>query len=138
IRADLPATVDPPPAFQVTANTPVRGTLGVLTTPVTATLNHAVAIATLTASTFVLRDSGSAPVSASVSYNASSRTATLTPTSALAPLSDYAATVVSGSNGVKDTAGAPLAARISWTFRTAAGATTSLPAATFAFSEGAG
>ena len=136
ITADMSAPVDPTPPFQVTGTSPTGGSLGVLTTPMTTTFNRDANASTITTSTFVLRDSANTVVSASVSYSASTKTATLTPSSALAALSDYTATIVSGASGVKDSGGATLASDVSWSFRTAAAA--SAPAAAYALSESGG
>ena len=46
---------------------------------------------------------------------------TLTPTTPLANLTIYTATVKSGASGVKDAAGNPLASDVVWTFTTVAG-----------------
>src|SRR5205085_6587545 len=75
---------------------------------------------TISSSTFELRDPSNTPVPASVTYDASTQTATLTPSTALRPSAIYAARVVGGANGVTDSAGNPLAATASWSFTTAA------------------
>ena len=56
-----------------------------------------------------------------MTYTAATRTVTLTPTSPLANLTVYTATVKSGASGVKDAAGNPLASDVVWTFTTVAG-----------------
>jgi hypothetical protein len=58
----------------------------------------------------------SGPIAASVTYNAATNTAILTPTSALAPLTNYTANV----SGALDLAGNLLASPMTWTFSTAA------------------
>jgi hypothetical protein len=66
-------------------------------------------------------------VTATVSYNAGTRVATLTPSAALAALTTYNATITGGGSGVKDVAGNPLASNLVWPFTTiSAGATVGL------------
>ncbi len=59
-------------------------------------------------------------VPATVSYDAATRTATLTPTTNLTASTTYTATVKGGSSGVKDLSGNSLAADITWSFTTGA------------------
>ncbi len=103
IALDLATPVDPTTPFQVTLRTPADYALGVLTTPVTAAFSRAADPATVTTTTVELRDGSSTLVPGSVSYNTATHTATFTPSSALAPLADYTARIVSGSGGVTDT-----------------------------------
>jgi hypothetical protein len=85
------------------------------------TFSEAMAAASVSSSTFVLRKQGAAAdVSASVAYDAASRTATLTPAVALDAGGSYTARVVGGAAGVKDAAGNALAADHTWTFTVAA------------------
>jgi hypothetical protein len=101
----------------VTATSPVNGATGVSgTANVTATFSEAMDPATITAGTFVLRDPANALVAATVSYNATSRVATLNPTPTLAAGTAYTATVLGGTGGAKDLAGNPLATDRVWTF----------------------
>jgi hypothetical protein len=101
----------------VTATSPVNGATGVSgTANVTATFSEAMDPATITASTFVLRDPANAVVAATVSYNATSRVATLNPTPTLTAGTAYTATLLGGTGGAKDLAGNPLAADKVWTF----------------------
>lgn len=74
----------------------------------------------VTASTFELRDAASALVAASVVYNASSRTATLTPSTALGYSTVYTARLRGGSGGIADGAGNTLASDYTWSFTTSA------------------
>ena len=75
--------------------------------------------ATVTSTTFTLLKQGTTtPVPATVSYNASTAIATLTPSTALQITTTYTATVKGGASGVKDTAGNRLAADMVWTFTT--------------------
>ena len=112
----------------VTSKSPAAGATGVsLGTTVTATFSEAMDAATINTSTFTLQNASNPPVSATVSYNASTRTATLTPTASLAGLTTYTATVKGGASGVKDLAGNPLAADQTWSFTTEAQPCASTP-----------
>jgi hypothetical protein len=107
----------------VTLRTPANGATDVgLGTIVTAQFSEAMDDTTINNTTFTLT-SGGAPVAASVTYNAGSQTATLTPDAPLTADTTYAA-IVKGetdpSGGVKDLAGNALAADDSWSFTTAA------------------
>src|SRR5512134_1849418 len=84
IQADLATPVDlVPPA--ITARSPAAGATGVSnTTAVTATFNEAMAAATVNGTTFQLRDAAAALVPAAVTYAATTRIATLTPSAPLA------------------------------------------------------
>lgn len=113
---------------QVTATSPVNGATGVaVTTAVTATFDRDMDAATLTTATFVLnpaalsateagRPSRAQAVTATVTYDAASRTATLTPESALSYNTTYNAAL---TTEVKDSEGQPLAALTTWAFTTA-------------------
>ncbi|MGZ4386734.1 MAG: NPCBM/NEW2 domain-containing protein [Gaiellaceae bacterium] len=105
-----------PPA--VTATLPAAGSSTVApSASVFATFSEPLAASTVTASALKLKASGAATqVAATVSYDAASRTAKLTPTAPLSAGTTYVATVA----GVKDLAGNPLASPVSWTFNTAA------------------
>ena len=109
-----------PPTVSTTS--PTSGATGVATTTaVTVTFSEAVAPATVTTSTLQLRDPSNALVATAVSYNAATRTASLTPSAALQANAGYTVTVVGGANGVKDLAGNPLAQDVSWLFSTGGG-----------------
>ncbi len=88
----------------------------------TATFSEAMDPATINVSTFVLLDSGAGPVSASVRYDAASRTATLDPIGLLLNGETYTATVRGGSTDprAKDLVGNSLSEDVSWTFTTVA------------------
>ena len=102
------------PAPAVTSETPKSGATGVaVSSPITATFNEAVQSATIS---FVLKNSVGAAVAATLAYNSSTDTATLTPNAALVNSTTYTATV----SGVKDTAGDPMPAPVIWSFTTAA------------------
>lgn len=81
------------------------------------TATFSTAVQGVGSATFVLRNSAGTAIPAAVSYNASTRTATLDPTSSLAVDTKYTATLVGGTTAIRDTAGTPLATT-SWTFLT--------------------
>ena len=111
----------------VTGRTPASGATGVAVgTTVSATFSEALAANTVTTSQFSLQGPGTTLVPATVSYNSTTFTATLTPSSPLASNTLYTAAVLGGTNGVKDSAGNALAATSSWSFTTAAAQTFSI------------
>ncbi len=102
----------------VTGFSPGTGAANVATsTTVTVTFSEAMDASTIDSTTVRLLD-GATPVAASVSYNASTNTATLTPAAALANSTAYTITVIGGAGGVKDTAGNALAANATSAFTT--------------------
>jgi hypothetical protein len=80
-----------------------------------ATFSEPLASATVTTATVKLAGPGNVAVPATVSYDSTSLTATLTPSTTLAQDTTYTATV---TTGVTDQAGNPLAAPVSWSFTT--------------------
>jgi Bacterial Ig-like domain/Chitobiase/beta-hexosaminidase C-terminal domain/Bacterial Ig domain len=109
----------------VTAVTPAAGATAVTGgTAVTAAFSEDINPATLTSSTFVLRNPSGVAVGATVSYSAASRLATLTPSAVLAGSTTYTATVNGGTSGVKDIAGNAVASNFVWSFTTAVADTT--------------
>ena len=92
-------------------------------TSVTATFSEAMNASTITTSTFVLRNPGGNVVASTVSYNAGTNVATLTPSAPLAPSTTYTATITGGVSGVKDLAGNALASDFVWSFATGTGPT---------------
>jgi hypothetical protein len=107
----------------VASMTPASGASGVsAATAVTATFSEPISAATLTTSTFVLRNPANAVVTATVSYNASTRVGTLAPSAPLAASTTYTATITGGSAGVKDMAGNALASQFVRSFTTASAA----------------
>ncbi|MEX0691794.1 MAG: ice-binding family protein [Gemmatimonadales bacterium] len=110
----------PNPNADVTAPTVLSitptdaGTGVVRNTSVTAVFSEVMAPGTITATTFVLMQGG-VVVPATVTY--SGTTATLVPTTSLAPNSAFAASI---TIGVTDTAGNALAAARNWSFTTVA------------------
>jgi len=114
--ATFGADVTPP---TLTGVTPANGATGVSTaTAVTGAFSETIDAATLTTSTFVLRNPANAVVPATVSYNAGTSVATLTPSAALAGSTTYTATIAGGGTGVKDVAGNALAGNFAWSFTT--------------------
>src|SRR5262245_21595945 len=103
----------PPVVASVTpANNASNVSLG---TSVSATFSEAILPASVTGTSFVLRNGGNA-ITATVS--ASGSTATLQPSAALQAGVTYTATLLSGANGIKDLAGNALASDFSWSFTT--------------------
>ncbi len=133
ILVDRQTPVDSASPFAVTMVTPKNGARGIIATPVTAAFSASVDPATLTSSSFELRDSANTAVPATVTYDAATRTATLTPASALVPLAEYTAQV---STAVAAAGGAALTSAVTWSFRTAAA--TPAPSVAYAFSESSG
>jgi hypothetical protein len=88
------------------------------TTAVSATFNKALDQTTVNTTNFQLLGPSNSVVSATVTYNGGTFTATLQPASALAYSTTYTALLPAG--GVKDTTGTPLAANVTWTFTTGA------------------
>ena len=81
-----------------------------------AVFSRAVDASTLTTSTFTLTPAGGTKITASVSYDAATRTANLTPSAALQLNKVYTATV---AGTVKASDGSALGADVNWTFTTA-------------------
>lgn len=115
--APAPAPVPAPaPAPTVTAITPGATATSVpVGTNVTATFSTVVQ--GVSQATFVLKNAAGTTVPATVTYNATTRTATLDPSAALAADTVYTATLVGGTSAIRDAAGTPLASS-SWTFLT--------------------
>jgi hypothetical protein len=119
-----PADTTPP---TVSARSPASGATGVAATAsVTVTFNEAMDAATIGTGTIQLRDAGNALVTTSVTYDAGTRTATMTPSASLTAGAAYTASVRGGAADprVKDVAGNALAATETWTFTVAAAAPT--------------
>ncbi len=104
-----PALIPP----TVISETPLSGATGLCTTAVTATFSVAMNSATINGTTFTLTGPGTTPVAGAVTYDASSMTATFTPTSALAANTLYTATITTGAT---DAYGIALASTFVWTF----------------------
>lgn len=107
----------------VSAASPIGGLSGVgVDTNVLATFHEGMNAATITTTTFTLRDAQGNVVPATVTYNATTQTATLDPSAPLAYLTMYTATVKGGTTDprVKDIAGNALASDYVWSFSTQA------------------
>jgi hypothetical protein len=107
----------------VVSKTPAAGASGISTaSTVTATFSEAIAPATVNTTTFELRNASNALVPAAVAYDVATKTATLTPSAALAANSVYTARLRGGGTDprIKDLAGNALAADLTWSFTTAA------------------
>ena len=114
-RTGTNASTTPP---TVTAVTPLNNSTGVaLNTAVTAAFAEAMSPATMTASTFTLTGPGATAVGGAVTYNSVSNIVTLTPTSNLAALTLFTATITTGAKNLSGTA---MAANFVWTFTTGA------------------
>jgi hypothetical protein len=95
---------------------PANDATGVaVNTHVTATFSKAMDASTISEETFTLKDPNQSEVLASVTYNSSSKTATLEPAALLASNSVYTATI---TTDVKDTDGKNLASEKAWSFTT--------------------
>src|SRR4030095_5542631 len=106
----------------VASVTPPNGATGVLVgSTVTAVFSEAMDASTISGSTVELRNGSNVLVTATVSYNAGTKTIMLTPTAALGKSQVYAAKIKSGATGVKDAAGNALAGDFNWSFTTEAG-----------------
>ena len=101
----------------VTTQTPAANATGVVTTSgVTATFSEPVQ--KVDGTTFTLK-AGTTPVGATVTYDGTSRVATLKPNAALAAGTVYTAALTGGASGIKNLTGTPLAT-VTWNFTTAA------------------
>jgi len=120
IQGDMDRSVTPdntPPA--VSAKTPANGAAGInVGSSATATFSEAMRASTVSASTFTLKDPADNVVPATVTYDAATNVANLTPQSALQYGVTYQATVKGGAGGVTDLAGKPLASSVTWSFTT--------------------
>lgn len=116
--AVIPDTTPP----TVTTVAPASGAPDVtVNTTVAATFTEPINPASLNAGGFELKVTATnSPVAASISYNGTTQTATLTPTVPLAISTQYTATLKGGAGGVRDLTGNPLSADTTWTFTTRA------------------
>lgn len=111
----------------VTNTSPGQGANNVSpSAPITATLSEAIDPSTLSNATFQLKNSNNVAIPATVSYEANTKTARLTPSSNLSANTTFTATLSGGSNGVKDLFGNALSSNFVWTFTTAASTPSSL------------
>ena len=108
-----PGNVNTPPPT-VTAQTPAAGAANVSTiTPVSVTFSEAIQPSTIS---FTLTDASGNPVSGSLSYDATSNTATFTPNTPLSTSTQYTATI----SGATDYYDNTLATPVTWSFTTSA------------------
>lgn len=128
VKPDVP---DAPVAPVVTVTSPVDTQPPVSNVStgsrVQATFSKEMAAASLTPSSFTLACPAGTSISASVTYDAATQTATLTPAVALPPGTLCVATVTTAAT---DAAGLALASNFVWSFRTAALADTTRPTVT--------
>jgi hypothetical protein len=91
------------------------------TAAITVTFDRAMDPATINSTTFFLKDSSGNVVAATVTYDASTNAATLTPVSPLSMAATYNVWLLGGSSGsrIKDKYGNYLDANITWSFTTA-------------------
>jgi len=99
----------------VTSEAPISGSAGLCATVVTATFSVPMSSTSINGSTFTLAGPGNTAVAGTLSYDASSSTATFTPSSALAATAMYTATITTGAI---DEYGIALANNFVWTFTT--------------------
>ena len=112
------ADVAPPVILSVS---PTNGATGIsVSTTASAVFNEAMNASTIGTATFELRNSSNTLIPATVSYNVTTKTVTLTPSSLLAPANVYTATIKGGSSGVKDAAGNAMVNNYIWSFTTGA------------------
>jgi hypothetical protein len=98
----------------VTSVAPPNGATGVCpNTIVTATFSEAMDPASLTSSTFTLKNAAGTSTTGTVTYDAGSKTAIFTPAAALSLSTVYTATVTTGA---KDAFGNALATNFAWSF----------------------
>jgi len=114
-----PGSTDTTPPT-LTGIAPADGATGVaVKTNAEATFSEAMDSSTINGSTFTLVKQGTTtPISATVTYDPTTKKATLTPSSALEAGVIYTATVKGGTGGVKDLAGNALATDTAWSFTT--------------------
>lgn len=101
----------------IIATSPANGASGVsATAPITVTFSEAMGATTIHTSSFTLRvQSTGAAVAGTVTYNAETHVATFTPSSTLASLENYTATI---SSSVKDVAGNAMGENVQFSFTT--------------------
>src|SRR5215216_4764787 len=114
-----PGSTDTTPPT-LTGIAPADGATGVaVKTNAEATFSEAMDSSTINGSTFTLVKQGTTtPISATVTYDPTTKKATLTPSSALEAGVIYTATVKGGTGDVKDLAGNALATDTAWSFTT--------------------
>ena len=126
---NLVVTVNPGDLIAPTVSSvsPLNGATGVsVNTTVSVIFSEAINAATISSSTIQLRNPSNVVVAGTVSYNSTTRTATITPSASLAASTVYSAKVIGGTAGVKDVAGNALVNDFAWSFTTGT-APTQLP-----------
>ncbi len=121
VFTSVPQVDTTPPT--VTSKSPSSGATAVdPASAVTVTFSEPMNAGTISSGTFELRDPSNNLITATVSYDSVTKTATLTPGSALAFSTTYTALVKGGPADprVKDLAGNAMAANVTWSFTTAA------------------
>lgn len=122
------ATDDSPIAdasLAVTSSAPANGSTAIGTNvKVVAVFNRAMKPETLTQSSFTLQGAGEAATVGAVSYDADTRTATLTPNSALTADTVYTATITTAA---EDETSVTMLTNVDWSFTTGATADTDAP-----------
>jgi hypothetical protein len=115
----------------VTAFNPAFGSANVaISATMAVTFSEALNASTVNASTVFVRNASNVVVAASVAYNSSTNTATITPTGDLANSTTYTIVAKGGAAGVKDLAGNALAADATSSFTTVAVVTPPVPGPT--------
>jgi uncharacterized protein DUF4082/Big-like domain-containing protein len=116
-----PVDTTPP---TVSSISPSNGSSNVaVAAPLSVTFSEALDLNSVSASTIKLLR-GATLLTANVTYNAATRTATVTPTAALSNSTSYTISVVGGTSGIKDAAGNALLSTVTSTFTTAAATVT--------------
>lgn len=119
----------PAPAQKVSSVSPALAASSVATnTKLNAMFSGPMNQASITPATFTVTGPGSTSVAGSVSYLDQTRTATFAPSSTLAALTTFTATL---TTGIRDAAGNPLGSAFSWTFTTGSTADTTAPTVAF-------
>ena len=115
VAGDMNTPVVAGPA--VVATTPESGATGTGAAPsIQAWFNEAMSPASITSTTFRLRNASGTLVPATVSYDATTGTASLAVTAALTYGATYTATITGGASGVKDAGGDAMASNRVWSF----------------------
>ena len=119
----------PAPAQRVSSVSPALAATSVATnTKLNATFSGPMDPASITPTTFTVTGPGTTSVGGSVSYVALTSTASFAPSSTLAALTTFTATL---TTGVRDQAGNPLASVFAWTFTTGSTTDSTAPTVTF-------
>lgn len=116
MQTDLGPDTTAPAVLNVTPPSSATGVA--IATTVNAMFSESIDPASVTASTFVLRDQHGAVVPATISYEAGTRTAILSTTAGLLAQTAYTAVLSGGAGGIMDLAGNALASDFSWSFTT--------------------